>query len=386
MIDKLKQLLIWICAFGICLAIEFSVSSIEVIAQDRVFLNLSADFLGEYLFDKQDFQDAPVGGLSGITYDRSRDLFYVISDDRSDKAPARFYTLKLDFNKTAPKLESVTVVGVTALKNEKGETYARGEVDPEGIALSDQRIDRRSVFISSEGGTSKGIPAFVNEFDLETGAWLQSLPIPKRFSLDPEKPDRPQGIQDNLGFDALTLVSNGTGDPMRVFTATESALAQGKELLTRTEGIKSRFLHYVVGAGKPSIVAEHLYQLEPDPSKDANGLVELLVADRGGHFLSLERTFSVGFFGAKLFQLATGGASDTSRIESLKGELRVQPIQKKLLLDLSELGFRLDNLEGMTFGPRLADGSQSLILVSDDNFNNLQTTQFLLFRLNGLPK
>jgi hypothetical protein len=36
----------------------------------------------------------------------------------------------------------------------------------------------------------------------------------------------------------------------------------------------------------------------------------------------------------------------------------------------------------MEIGPCLADGSRSLILVSDDNFSDNQFTQFLLFRLN----
>jgi hypothetical protein len=348
----------------------------DAIAQDRVFLDLSVDFLGEYILDKQDFENTLVGGLSGITYDRISDRFYAISDDRSDKAPARFYTLKFNFSKTAPKLEKVTVEAVTFLKNEQGETYARGKIDPEGIALT----DRKSVFIVSEGVTNQAIPAFINEFDLKTGAWQQSLPIPKRYLPDPEKQ---QGIEDNLGFESLTVVNSGSGDPLRVFTATESSLAQDRELVTRTRGAKSRFLHYLVSnIGQPQVVAEHMYVIEPDPAKDANGLSELIAIDRGGHFLSLERTFSLGMFGAKLFQLATGSANDTSRIESLKGDLRIQPIQKKLLLDLNDLGFRLDNLEGMTLGPRLADGSQSLILVSDDNFNNLEVTQFLVFRLN----
>ncbi|NEO01152.1 MAG: esterase-like activity of phytase family protein, partial [Moorea sp. SIO3I7] len=59
------------------------------------------------------------------------------------------------------------------------------------------------------------------------------------------------------------------------------------------------------------------------------------------------------------------------------------PLQKKLLLDLSELGIYLDNLEGMTLGPRLSDGTQSLILVSDNNFSEAQVTQFLLFGIKG---
>jgi hypothetical protein len=54
------------------------------------------------------------------------------------------------------------------------------------------------------------------------------------------------------------------------------------------------------------------------------------------------------------------------------------------VLDLSTLGIYLDNLEGMALGPRLPDGTQSLLLVSDDNFSNSQLTQFLLFRLNGV--
>jgi hypothetical protein len=46
----------------------------------------------------------------------------------------------------------------------------------------------------------------------------------------------------------------------------------------------------------------------------------------------------------------------------------------------------LDNFEGMVFGPDLPDGSRTLIIVSDDNFNPLpplprQRTWFLLFRV-----
>lgn len=76
--------------------------------------------------------------------------------------------------------------------------------------------------------------------------------------------------------------------------------------------------------------------------------------DRGGHFLSLERSREELGLSEKIFQIATGGASDTSRINSLKGEIKsIRPINKKLLLDLFKLG-SLDNLQGMTLDPRLA--------------------------------
>ncbi|WP_353734985.1 esterase-like activity of phytase family protein [Okeania sp. SIO2C2] len=56
--------------------------------------------------------------------------------------------------------------------------------------------------------------------------------------------------------------------------------------------------------------------------------------------------------------------------------------KKKLLLDFSTLEIVLDNIEGITFGPKLADGQRSLILVSDNNFNPLQITQILIFSTN----
>lgn len=41
-----------------------------------------------------------------------------------------------------------------------------------------------------------------------------------------------------------------------------------------------------------------------------------------------------------------------------------------------------DNAEGMTFVPPLSDGRQTLILVSDNNFNSAQITQFILLALD----
>ena len=49
--------------------------------------------------------------------------------------------------------------------------------------------------------------------------------------------------------------------------------------------------------------------------------------------------------------------------------------------NLDDLGIPLDNVEGLTFGPRLRDGRRSLVLVSDNNFAATQFTQFLLFAI-----
>ena len=42
---------------------------------------------------------------------------------------------------------------------------------------------------------------------------------------------------------------------------------------------------------------------------------------------------------------------------------------------------RLDNVEGITLGPKLPDGRQAIVLVSDNNFSRFQVTQFLLLAM-----
>jgi hypothetical protein len=364
-----------------------------ITVEERTFLNLSLDFLGEYQLPKMNFKDTPVGGLSALTYDRQRDRFYVISDDRSHFAPARFYTLKLTLDPTLPaktSLEKVEIEDVTFLKDENGKTFPEGSIDPEGIALS----PKGTVFISSEGERDRGIAPFIREFDLKTGQQKQSLGIPERYlpndNTKEEQP--PRGIQNNLGFESLTSepgssLAAASGDPFRLFTATESPLFQDSLPKTSIQSPRIRLMHYLIGnIARPMVVTEHLYLLDPAPEGSIrHGLTDLTTVDTGGHFLSLERSYGLLGGSAKIYQVATSAATDTSGIATLNGDVsRIDAVKKKLVLDLSELGIYLDNLEGMALGPRLPDGSQSLVLVSDNNLNNIQLTQFLLFRLKGL--
>lgn len=368
----------------------------QVSVEERLFLNLSVDFLGAYEMPKQTIDGVPLGGLSGLTYDRTRDRFYAVSDERSARGPARFYTLQLQVKRSeqpSPKgdeapaesiaLDRVTVEKATPLLAEDSVPYPEGTIDAEGIALT----PRQTIFISSEGVSTDGILPFISEFDLATGEWKASLPIPEKYV--PRVVDnQPQGVQNNLGFEGLTLGGSGTEggyrEPFRLFVATEAALTQDLNPALPQQVPPLRVLHYLVGEGLPILLSEHLYFPSPtELGTDYAGLTEILAIDQGGHFLSLERSFNpVSGFRIRLFQLAMGGATDISSILSLKGDLSaIQPIRKQLLLDLNDLGVRLDNLEGMTLGPQLPDGTQSLVLVSDDNFSPVQSTQFLLFRL-----
>jgi hypothetical protein len=374
-----------LCLVGIAIFLTSCSTELPSEASSRIFNKLSIEYIGEYIIpDNLQFKKTTVGGLSGLTYDRQRDLFYAISDDRGDLAPARFYTLKLDLDtKNSPvKLNKVDITDVTLLKQANGKTYLKGQTDTEAIALTPQS----SVFISSEGNRGKNIPPFINEFDLKTGQVKQSLPIPERYLPDTEGK---RGMQNNLAFEGMTLSPTGTlpasGEPLRLFAATESSLLQDKIVAKVGEdgkipGAKNRWLHYLL-SNRPEIISEHLYQLDPPPlGALEHGLPEIQSIDTSGHFLTLERSFGLFGFRAKLFQTSMAGATDTSQIASFKGNNSIQPIKKQLAFDLKKLDIRLDNLEGMALGSRLPDGSQTLLLVSDNNFTNKQITQLLLFK------
>ena len=375
-----------LCLVGIAIFLTSCSPAIPGEISSRIFNKLSIEYIGAYQVPNDLMvKNTRVGGLSGLTYDRQRDRFYAISDDRGEQAPARFYTLKLNLDKTNPqqvKFKQVDITDVTLLKNSNGETYPRGETDTEAIALTPQS----SVFISSEGDRNKNIPPFINEFDLKTGKVKQALPIPQRYLPNTESK---RGVQNNLAFEGITLSPTGTlpasGEALRLFAATESALIQDKEVAKvgnngKIPGAKNRWLHYLI-SDRAEIISEHLYQLDSPPlGAIEHGLPEIQSIDTSGHFLTLERSFGLFGFRAKLFQTTMAGATDTSKIASFKGNTTIQPIQKQLAFDLQQLNIYIDNLEGMALGSRLPDGSQTLLLVSDNNFSSRQITQFLLFK------
>ena len=117
-------------------------------------------------------------------------------------------------------------------------------------------------------------------------------------------------------------------------------------------------------------------------------------------FIVIERAFAVGATTPgraaqtkqptsntiKLYRIDTRGATDVSGWQTIKGR-DVVPVKRTMLLDLSSLTnddgsvLALDNIEGITFGP-MVDGKRTLILVSDNNFNPAQFTQFIALTID----
>src|SRR3954463_4534648 len=85
------------------------------------------------------YRGTTVGGLSSITYDARRGVYYTISDD---PAAVRFYTVGVDLRR---KRLSVRFENVTALRAPGGGAYPPTSIDPEGLVLTE---DRRLVLTS----------------------------------------------------------------------------------------------------------------------------------------------------------------------------------------------------------------------------------------------
>ena len=323
--------------------------------------SLELDFRGQAIVPTGTmFDGTTVGGLSSITYDRWRDVFYVLSDDQGQLQPARFYTVELDVRDGRLTDDDVRFEQVTTLLAPDGRPYPPMSLDPEGLALTRDR----ELILTSEGLPNSLIDPFVRRYSLR-GAFLGSLPVPSAFDVTA---DQSSGVRPNLGFESAGVFGRD------LFVGAENALYQDGPAATTANGSPARILRYDLRRNR--LERQWIYVTDPvaEPPVPAtqfsvNGLVELLPLD-DDHLIAMERSFSVG-------------APDTGNtIKLYLVSLRHNIARKTLLLDLDELGIPLDNVEGMTFGPRLRGGRRSVVLVSDNNFAAAQFTQFLLFALD----
>ena len=300
-----------------------------------------------------------VGGLSALVHAEG-DLYYALVDNEKG-TPARIFGLEIRVTPEGPVAEPRSAIRLAGLD---GDGF-----DGEGLALT-----REGTFLVS----SEKAP-FLREVSAEgetTGETLRLLPVPARFTA---------GVRENAGFEALSLSADGR----TLWTANETALTQdAPDLDAAFYGRHPvRLLRYERRGDSFAPAAELAYLVEPIERRGTGfkvrGVVDLLPLPEGG-LLSLEREFVEGVgMKVQLFRVDTAGATDVSGVESLSGG-GWTPVRKTLLYDFSSLA--PDNLEGMAFGPELPDGDRTLILVSDDNFDEKQATQVVALRLHSATR
>ncbi|MGM0876183.1 MAG: esterase-like activity of phytase family protein [Bacillota bacterium] len=351
-----------------------SVKSLMMIGEQRIPFN-------------EEFKGTVVGGLSGLRYDTKNDTWVMISDDRSSNNPARFYNAQLNYD--INNFNSIKFTDINFFKQPDGTDYPNqtqytalgGEV-PDFESINLDPVDG-SIWYTSEGDPNLGLNPFVRHATID-GQYLSTLPLSEMFKVSPTKETGPRN---NMVFEGSTFAIDGNS----LWVSLEGPLYQDGPAPTIDSGAFSRITQYD-RAG--NILAQYAYPIDPIPEAPGpgkyadNGVTEILAVN-DHKFLLIERAGVQGEDGSfknyiRLYEIDINGASNISNIESLQ-ESKFKPVKKRLILDLNTLGLsKLDNIEGISWGPKLENGNNSLVLVSDNNFNSSQVTQFLAFEV--LPK
>jgi hypothetical protein len=340
-------------------------------------------FIGEQrLPHRLNYENTMVGGLSGIDYDAARDEWVMISDDRSDHNPARYYRARLAYDEHAFK--SVQLTGVVTLLQPDGSPYPSKKTYRAGAGmvpdLESMRVDPRdgSIWYASEGDVRLALDPFVRHAAPD-GRYLSALPLPPMFTVSKEQKFGPRN---NQAFEGISFTPDGN----TLWVALEGPMYQDGPAPDPSHGAVSRITHFTRD-GK--VLGQYAYPLDaipaaPGKGKEADNGISEILALSDTRFLALERAGVQADDGSyrtyvRIYEVDTRGASDIQQLPTLQAA-SYTVARKRLVLDMDALHLPIiDNLEGLAFGPTLANGHRSLVVVSDDNFNQAEVTQFLLF-------
>lgn len=334
-----------------------------------------------------------LGGMGSAIDYTGKGNSYVLASDRGPKDGAtdfacRYHRMDIIVTPGSSKAVELKLTATTLLRDEKNQSFLgllsaidrenperSMRLDPEGIRVG----AGGSLFIADEYGP------FLYEFSPE-GKRLRAVKLPSKFlpehiAAKPEEempPHNKRGRQPNRGMEGLAI----SPDHSTLIGIMQSPLIQdgGLDGMNKRAGINSRIVTVQLSTGRTK---EFVYQLD----STSNGISEILAVD-AQRFLVLERD-SLGGVETKckkVFLINMEGASDVSEIASLPAKQlpdEVKPVQKKLLVDLLQPSYGLagasfpEKVEGLAFGPDLADGRKLLIVTADNDF--VATVPFRVF-------
>ena len=183
------------------------------------------------------------------------------------------------------------------------------------------------------------------------------------------------GARQNRALEGLTLTPDGTS----VWAAMEGPGYNDGELPTTGHGALTRVTRFDATTGAPRAQFAH-----PSIRQLRTAGRQRIIGPRrpGRRKLPGRRAWIRHPLVVRIYRATTTGADNILDRPSLTGA-PPKAMSKTLIADLSkrpELS-HLDNVEGITLGPKLSDGRQSVVLVTDDNFSAQQVTQFYAFAM-----
>jgi hypothetical protein len=287
----------------------------------------------------------PIFELSGVTYIGPTTIanhhqFIAVQD-----AGGKLISLEVEISPSGGLLSARAAAALTLSAN----------MDFEGIAYTNPL--RGSVFLAEENGPG------VREYDLTTGSELQSVEIPNVFN----------SRRGNLGFESLARSADGK----TMWTGNEEALTVDGPRATAAVGTTVRLLRMNVDGNEVFAAEQYAYPVDPIhvaglSSQRRSGLTDL-VSLPDGTLLALERSFDVSLsspiYRSRIYEIDFTDATDVSTAPwdiGLIGQAFVS-VGKELLWSGQAGGGSGQNLEGLTLGPRLANGNWLLVGVVDNS-------------------
>lgn len=287
------------------------------------------------------FPDAiPAGGYSGITW-LGDDRYAVVSDISEHDG---FFVFSI-------QLDSLGRIVSVANRGFRGNSD-RGH-DNEGVAWCQPR---NTVFVSGETDNQ------VRELTLEGNPTGKSLPMPQVVT---------QGASRKYGLEALTY----NVQTHRFWTVSESTLKGDGEQATPENGAKNK-LRLLAFDDSLTLKGQYFYEMDAPEAELASSQyamgVSALVALDNGQLLVLEREFCVApskigsTVQCRIYRVTPTAGDIMPATASIQGK---KPLEKQLVVEwdsaIGLLSFSLANYEGMCLGPKLQDGRQVLVLISD---------------------
>jgi len=352
-----------------------SIQSLKFLSQYNIPFNLS-------------YGNTTVGGLSGIDYNPSNKQYYFVSDDRSSINPARFYTAKIAISPHG-NIDSVVFLSVHFFKQANGQVYPNKQAnpalvpDPENMRI----LPNHQLVWTSEGErivtTNDTIlcnPS-INIVD-SNGGYVRQLTLPYNLHMQAVA----SGPRQNGVLEGCTLATN---QPYLWVNVEEPLYQDGPRADTGQSSSYIRFFQFPLHPQDNDNVAQYAYLLSPvaysaRPANafKVNGVSDIL-AINSHELLVVERSYSTGRLSCtvKVFLANFAKATDVQSIGSLAQNKNFTPASKRLLLNMDSLNQYIDNIEGVCWGPTLANGHKTLLFVADNNFSPLEQQQLLLFEV-----
>lgn len=311
---------------------------------------------------------ARFGSISGLAPDQATRQWVAVIDDREQ---SRVAWLNVTYGANGLEIAPVRMQQLRAGRGVPDRIATQSDLEaivalPDGGFLMGEEGHR----IRDTGEVWQPAILRVSHDAIVTGV----IEYPKEFQI---ATDGKTGLRENQGFESLAITPSG-----RIIAGLEQPLIQDG-VVTFDRGAPGRLIEFERSGSTFKPARQWRYMISPTPrienfddtcSDGENGLVELLALSETT-LISMERACLVtkdGQFTANAVQLFA--------VELIGPEAR-----KRLLLNfdsvaprLSSALTRLENFEGLSFGP-VVNGTPTLLIVSDDNFRKTQKTAFLLF-------